>query len=272
MYRGKINLWVEDAVTRVYLRECWAQDPDVLFLTAGGSESIRGVMEDASQRGFGNVFGFMDRDFRQANVERWLNLQSQLRTFVPAVHECENYLLDEHALAGCSLNTGGRPAADIAQRLQQRAGELVWWMSCRKVIADLRDKFFADFPSHPKCPKIINAQDAEQYILSHQWFQQLLAKTNAAVHLGEIGHRISDAHIHMDAHLKSGQWKVAFSGKELFHHIRDWVNSRPPPHADPSERDEDLAKAVAQWQVQNGQVPQEVAALRQGLRQKAGLP
>jgi len=272
MYRGKINLWVEDAVTRVYLRECWDQDPDVLFLTAGGNESVGAILEDAHQRGYGNVFGFVDRDFRQTNYQNWLNSQSQLRRFVPTVHEVENYLLMENALTGCLLNTGSRSPNAIAQRLQVRAGELVWWMCCRQVIAGLRDEFVADFPCHPKCPQVTDAQSAEQYILSRPWYQQLLGKANVAARPNEIQNRIAASHAQVAGHLQSGQWRTEFSGKELFHHIRDWINPQPAQHANPTERDEDMAKAIAQWQVQNGQVPPEVLDLRLGLRQKAGLP
>lgn len=33
LYRGKINLWVEDTLTKEYLKEIWEADPDISFLS-----------------------------------------------------------------------------------------------------------------------------------------------------------------------------------------------------------------------------------------------
>ena len=63
LYRGPINLWVEDEVTRTYLSEIW-NNPAVAFLIGGGNEGVRAIVNDAEAFGFANVFALIDRDFR----------------------------------------------------------------------------------------------------------------------------------------------------------------------------------------------------------------
>jgi hypothetical protein len=72
--------------------------------------------------------------------------------------------------------------------------------------------------------------------------------------------------------LKSGAWEQTFSGKEIFHPLRDWVYTKRPPNANSSDLDVNVAKAIAAWQVQNNTVPQELRELRAAIRQRAGLP
>ena len=271
MYRGKVNLWVEDAITRVYLKECWQNDPDVLFLTGGGNDNVGAVVKDAEERGYRNVVGFIDRDFRMSNRADWLNLEKGSRRFVPTVHELENYLLDEAALAACAMNTGRRSAADILQRLQVRAGQLVWWMACRRVIADLREEFLGDFPEHPKCPQVDDQASAERYIVDQDWFKQLKERANTVTTTGEISTRLGKAHVAARGQLSSNDWKRDFSGKELFRDVRGWIYINAPERASKSELDVDMARAVAQWQVANGTVPSEVTELRSAIRRKAGI-
>lgn len=271
MYRGKVNLWVEDAITRVYLKECWQNDPDVLFLTGGGNDNVGAVVKDAEERGYRNVVGFIDRDFRMSNRADWLNLEKGSRRFVPTVHELENYLLDEAALAACAMNTGRRSAADILQRLQVRAGQLVWWMACRRVIADLREEFLGDFPEHPKCPQVDDQASAERYIVDQDWFKQLKERANTVTTTGEISTRLGKAHVAARGQLSSNDWKRDFSGKELFRDVRGWIYINAPERASKSELDVDMARAVAQWQVANGTVPSEVTELRPAIRRKAGI-
>ena len=272
MYRGKVNLWVEDATTRSYFRECWANDPDIFFLTAGGNEGVHAILKDAQERGYGNVFGFRDRDFGPSNCIDWGNTQKAFRCFVPTVHEVENYLLDEVALAGCVLNTAHRTPAEINRRLEKRAGELVWWMACRTVIAGLRTDFTDDFPEHPKCPAVTDLASASNFITSQVWYKDLGGRAAGATAAGEIDRRLANAHVERQTELSSGAWKQTFSGRELFHHVRDWVYEARPANASTPEMDVDLAKAIAAWQVQNNNVPQEVRELRASLRQRAGLP
>jgi len=244
MYRGKVNLWVEDAISRVYLKECWQDDPDILFLTAGGNESVVAILNDAEERGYANVVGFVDRDFRKSNHADWFDPAKVFRRFVPTVHELENYLLNDAALAGAVINTGGRTNEDIRQRLEQRARELTWWMACRSVIAGLGDAFIGEFPGHPKCPQVVDLDSAENCIVEQEWFRQLKGRADNTTAAGEIRNRLTLEHVSAQQQVDSGDWKLSFSGKELFRHVRGWVYTRPPAPASPSDLDVDVARAV----------------------------
>jgi hypothetical protein len=50
LYRGSINLWVEDALTREYLSTLW-NDSSVLFLVGGGNEGVQAIVKDAEAAG-----------------------------------------------------------------------------------------------------------------------------------------------------------------------------------------------------------------------------
>src|SRR5690348_16926309 len=108
LYRGIINLWVEDELSREYLSKIWNTPPDVFFLIGGGNEGVNAVVKDAESAGFPNVFGLIDCDFRPTNRIHWNAPAKTFRTFVLPVHEIENYLLDPQALAASRLNTLGR--------------------------------------------------------------------------------------------------------------------------------------------------------------------
>jgi hypothetical protein len=67
LYRGTINLGVEDALSRGYLSALWESPPDLFFLITGGNEGVNAVVKDAEAAGFPNVFGLIGRDFRPTN-------------------------------------------------------------------------------------------------------------------------------------------------------------------------------------------------------------
>jgi hypothetical protein len=271
LYRGKVNLWVEDQLASSYLKVCWNDDPDVLFLIAGGNEHVAAVVKHAEQSGYENVVGFIDRDFRQSNRADWSNAAKQFRCYVPEVHEVENYLLNYTALAGNITNTGGRTAAEIEARLLKRANELQWWMACRTVIMEFRSEFRESFLEHPKCPQVTDLYSAEQCIVGQAWFQNLAARTAAATAVGQITSRLNAAFVVVASQTANDSWRREYSGKELFRDVRGWLYTKPPRPASPSEHDRDVAKAVAQWQVDHGTVPLEVIELRIAIRQRVGL-
>lgn len=66
LYRGSINLWVEDRLTREYLSRLW-RDPGIAFFVGGGNDGVRAFTKDAENDEFPNVFGVTDRDFRPSN-------------------------------------------------------------------------------------------------------------------------------------------------------------------------------------------------------------
>lgn len=269
LYRGKINLWVEDVLTREYLKDIWEDDPDFFFLIAGGKENISAILKDAEEQGYSNVFGYVDRDFGQSNRAGWTDMTKCARRFVSDLHEIENFLLDKDALAGCALNTESRSAPEIDDRLKARASELVWWMACRSVIIELRKDFREDFLEHPKCPDVCDLDSAEKYITSQGWFSGLKARADKVSATGEIRKCVTTAKGFMTNTIDDGSWRIHFSGKELFRHVRGWVYTKPPRlDASKTELDLDVAKSVARWQVDNGSVPPELMDLRQAMRQR----
>jgi hypothetical protein len=270
-YRGAINLWVEDPLSRDYLRELWQADPSVVFYIGGGAEGIQAVLKEAEAAGLKNVFAYADRDFRPSNRGHWLDPQKTFTRFVTSVHEVENFLLDADALAACDLNTGNRSAAEVQAQLQRRAGELVWWMACRSVISGIHAEFYDDFPSHPKCPEVTDQAGAETDLLATPWFAGLAART-AGLSVAEVKKRLTTAHALAVQQIADGSWQSEFSGKELFHHVRGYVYINAPKSTAKSILDADLAKSVGRWQVDNGRVPQEIDDLLKALKTRASRP
>lgn len=93
-----IVLWVEDDLTRTYLRALW-QDPEIRFLVAGGSEAVVAAVRDARVNAHANVFGVRDRDFMDSNHADWLVPHKQTEVFRPQRHEIERVCVeqDRHA-------------------------------------------------------------------------------------------------------------------------------------------------------------------------------
>ena len=157
LYRGSINLWVEDALTREYLSTLW-NDPSVFFLVGGGNEGVRAIVKDADEVGFANVFGLTDRDFRPTNKPGWNDPNRTFRTFVLPVHEIENYLLDSRSLRSSLFNNRGLSETDIQTIIEEAAGRLCWWAACREVVAELKRRFREPFVIDPPCT--LNSQSA----------------------------------------------------------------------------------------------------------------
>lgn len=271
LYRpDRIHLWVEDPFTREYLKECWNDaDAEFMFHIAGGNQGVGSIIKDAEDQDLSSVFGFVDQDFGPTNRADWLGENNTFRRFVSGVHEVENYLLDADAMAGCSLNTAGRTHAEILQRISRRADELKWWMACRRVIKQLYAEFCQGFLEHPKCPHVTDHATAEKCIVEQTWYKQIKSKVDAISTLNEIGRRLQDAYDEAVVQLKNDLWKTTFSGKELFHHVRDYVYvNHPNPNASSAELDADLARSIARWQFAEKRVPEEVTELREALRRR----
>jgi hypothetical protein len=173
LYRGTINLWVEDELSREYLLALWNSPPDIFFLIAGGNEGVGAVVKDAEAAGFPNVFGLIDRDFRPTNRSQWNSPGKTFRRFILPVHEMENYLLVPEALAASRLNTLNRTAAEIEGYLAQAAGRLTWWAACRDVVAELKRRFRDPFVPDPPCGTIQDQAGAVDHICTSPWFLKL---------------------------------------------------------------------------------------------------
>jgi len=264
---NKIVVWVEDELSRAYLKELW-DDGEIGFLVSGGGESLLAVVHAAQQQRIGNIFGVRDRDFRESNYAKWTDPTRNVKVFTLPAHEIENYLLDSDALAACPENTGKRTQTEIGASMQGHAEVLMPWMACRRAIQKLRDLFIADFPAHPTIQQVENQQDAENYILNTYWYQQLSERV-ASVTRSHVDSLVQSAHTKMQEYLNSGEWRVEFSGKEIFKGIRGWVHTAGGKGL---SADVELAQSIAAWQRDKRRVPPHLNNLRSALRAKVGLP
>jgi hypothetical protein len=271
LYRGAINLWVEDKLTRAYLNALW-RSPDVMFFIGGGNEGVRAIVNDAEKHGLPNVFALTDRDYRPSNKPHWADTNKTFRTFVMPVHEIENYLLDSQALAGIRLNNIGKGEIEIEEFMKTAAGRLCWWAACRDVVAELRHRFREGFLGDPGCD-IDSRARAEDHICNSDWFRRL-AGEYARTTADEIRRLIGEAHHKADGSLADGSWKNEFAGKEILRDVGSRIcdQTRLGSHSPTAaEFDEDLAKQVGQWQTENNSVPTDLTDLLKALRQRVPL-
>ena len=270
LYRGQINLWVEDSVTHQYLEELWLGSP-VQFLIGGGSSGVSAVVSDAQANGYSNVFGLVDRDFGPTNYRHWNDEAKGFHRFVLPVFELENYLLDARSLAESDVNTAGKTRADIEALMRDRASELVWWMTCRDVIGRLRECVLDDFMKQPKWTDVADLAAAEAYILRSQWHASISSRVDRIAPETKVREMLEDAHGQYDSQLASGEWLRTFSGKEILRHVRSRVYNPPVRPASQSHLDADVAKSVARRQVDSKRIPRELADLLTALKRKAGV-
>lgn len=263
-----IIVWVEDLVTSVYLQALWQPDPRLHFHVGGGHETLLAVVEDARRAGFSHVYGVRDRDFGSTNRDRWK--QRDVTCFALETFEIECFLLDPSALASSVINTAGRTEQEIDERLRARAASLLWWMACRKVLADLREARQTKFPSHPKRSQVSSREQAEGILLDNEWVKLTVPGLPEKVQGKRLREALHDAHTSYAAMIDQGTWKSAFSGKELLEELVAWVFTKQRPSGNAGLHD--LAKAVAHEQLRAGREPQELMELRDVLLERLARP
>ena len=256
LYRGAINLWVEDELTRAYLSEIW-NEPGITYLIGGGNEGVRAIVEDAEKAGYPNVFALVDRDYRPSNQAWWHDPNKTFRTFILPVHEVENYLLDATAFANCRYHNRGLSIAQIVAFLSQAASRLCWWVACRDAVAELKRRFRDGFIPDPK-QSVIDETAARTCICRSPWFQKLARRGES---IGR-GRRPSTPrfrnHAAASNRLTDGTWRDDFAGKEVLRDVGSRICDRTTIVRFPASDTEfysDLAKEIAAWQVANNTVP-----------------
>ena len=256
-----IILWVEDQLTERYLDTVWQHDRRIQMYIGGGHETLEAVVEDAYRAGRTCVFSLRDRDFGPSNRLRWT--AKDQHKFALESFEIECFLCDAISLSGIALNTSARTQAEIEQWLTARAQAARWWMACRKVISDLREARQEHFWKHPKRSNVTNQTAAEQILLDSDWLKQTVPALPGKVTETRLREQLALAHTFYDAQLKAGSWIPRFSCKELFEDMVSWIYTKGRPPGDAGK--EDLAKAVAQKQVQDRRIPQELTELKNAL-------
>lgn len=259
-----IILWVEDLVTSVYLHALWRHDRRFQLYVGGGHEVLAAVVEDAQRSGRSQVFCLRDRDFGSTNRTRWE--QPDVSIFALESFEVECFLLDPAALATCSINTAGRSAPWIREHLQAQARASLWWMACRKVLAELREARQEKFPAHPKRGQVSSREHAERILLDNEWVTLTVPGLPEKAREQRLRDALREAHDHYAELLDDGTWMSAFSGKELVQELVAWIftKHRPPGSA----ALQDLAKAVAAEQLAAGREPTELLELHEAMLQR----
>jgi hypothetical protein len=232
-FQGDALLLVEDPLTAVVLRECWVKDPQarrIVVRPVGGRESVNRLVQAAREQKRHNVFGFVDRDFGE--------VRTGPEVFSTHAHEIENELLNSAVIAALS----GQPVAQIDLALQSAAQKLIDWMGVRYLLQQ-RKLAWPPFPSDP------SAAEASQ-----KWVEAEAQKYCDGVKrwtASEIPSEWRDTWLQThrpraQAECAGGQWRVEFSGKELFAAVAQSVTGRRF-----SGTQEDRARAIAgRWRKQ----------------------
>lgn len=269
LYKNKpVVLWVEDTLTRAWLSALW-QDGDTGILVAGSNNGVFAAVQDARADGHRNVFGFRDRDFKAPNQANWLNPAKNPTVFIPEAFEVENYLLDFAGLAalGLSHNPMERTAGDLQARAQARAAESLWWMAAKATVADAQVAIVGDFPRPPPLtnpPTLNSIADAqaslEGLLLQGAWasrVKQWVPMLDAAW----IANRLTAHEATLQQQLGNGDWRWAWSGKEVFNAVAGHMQTPVT----------DLAKGLAAHQRLTLTVTQALLDLHTALRTRAGI-
>lgn len=258
-FRGKALLLVEDALTRRVLVTCWNQHQKAKEITVrpvGGHDSVRALVQAAREIGHHYVFGLVDRDFAGPSSVGSPLVRTER-------HEIENHLLDFNVLAKLSLT---RSAAEIQQIANRQASSLQAWMAVRRTLHEMKQSL-PGFPADPPFDAVRDLGAAAEWLkalpypkniedeVHRTWTSTYLCDNRLPHHDGQCA-----------ADLTSGDWIKAFSGKEIFRHVRSQV-----PWRFPFEDDEGLAHKIAlEWQRTNS-TPQFIDTLRDAIIAGSGL-
>jgi hypothetical protein len=239
-----INVWVEDAFTRQYLRELW-DDNRFRFLVAGGSEGVKSLCDHARTNDYPGVYGIVDRDFNEDNYAQWRNPSRESRRYILPAHEIENYLLDVEALARSEGNRRGKSAVEIEHHMRSNAEKYIWRFACIAALARLRHRVLDGFPTRPGEDKVADRQKAVKYVLDQTWLRRMV-NDETRITPGAVEADLDECHSHLANSLSDGSWLREFPGKEIFNHVRSLIGE---------DRPDDVAKLVARWQRENSRIP-----------------
>ncbi len=269
LYPTPCTLWVEDHLTRVFLRELW-NDPDILTRAGGGRAGVEYLVKNGPSKLVGTaILGLVDRDFSIA--QEWNDSKKPI-LFTQA-HEFENHLLDFGVLAGLSKQ---RSADEIKQMAVDHASTLVWWMACKRLIRELQMAHNENFPSDPPMAPAVqapmDAESAARHIFESTPFWKQRAQK---VHIWDESRvrrsLVEYANIY-SRDVETGRWLSEFSGKEILRHLRSHVPGIDKPgNTSTTQRDEDFARRIARTMRKRNEIPTVFNELHKTLRSRAGL-
>lgn len=263
--RGSVILWVEDRITVAYLGTIWPVTT-LHLKVAGGKQAVTAIVNDPEMKPYRSVFGLVDRDFGTTNEDDWLTSGKDFRRFVLPVHELENLLLDEDALAGCAVHNLKRPPDAIRDHIRDFARRRLTNVVCGSVLSDLDGEALAGFPESPSADGL-DLEKAELLIRRSPWYQRMMSDGHW---IGDIGERLRHCDARYRPALDDGSWKQIFPGKDLFRHAVEYIYY--DPRLKISERSVEAAKAVAEWQKRNKCVPKIFSTLWDAIMKRVGQP
>ncbi len=270
LYRGPLNVWVEDPLSHAVLTELWA-DKQINVLITHGKPGVLHMVRANPEPVRHQVHGIVDRDFDDDNEGDWARPEcSILRT---PTHEMENLLLDFDVLATLSK---GESAEQIRARAHGRAREILFWMVYKTVLRDMQGDLGSGFPGDVAENALRSVEAVEQHLSGHAYWTEHSAHWGRWLSPAERSRAVRECHEVLLAELESEAWRSTFSGKELFRYLRCQVrgldDSPPrPPHPTGADRDLNLAKRIARKMRELGRIPPPITRMREVLRAKAGL-
>lgn len=256
LYKDRpVTLWVEDPLTRDYLKEGWDDPQQVRLLVAGNNQAVHSLVGSARREGYTAVFGLCDRDFGATNHGSWSTTTSVFRL---RMHEIENAILHPDSLSAALQELGTSVHhSTIEGRLLQEANSFVWGMALGATLRWLRDTLQEDFPHSNGLVGVGNQTAAEQRIFGSLWWQAWQASLPTSITEISVQGQLSTRHGYYAKHLGSPAYLEEFAGKELLGRVFSWLTTgcgKPITH-------QDLTKTVGRVQRQQGWLPAEIAAL-----------
>jgi hypothetical protein len=271
MYEGPAHVWVEDPVTHYVLTELW-HDRTINVIISQGKAAVLYMVRSNPDPDRYCVCGVVDRDFDADDEARWGH--PECRVFRVPAHELENLLLDFDVLAALAK---GDSAGRIEEQAHARAVELKWWMVHKAVLRTLQEELGAGFPGDaPETELLSSAADVEGHLRASEYWREHAAVVQRWAQGPALHDEVERWDRHLSAELAGDGWRLSFSGKEIFRHLRGHVRGLDdaparPPDPTPSERDLNLAKRIARHMRNEGRIPPALARLHQVVRTKAGL-
>lgn len=142
-------------------------------------------------------------------------------------------------------------------------------MALRSVLSSYGDMIVGNFPQHPAVDRIRAKSDAESYIKSSDWYAQFPSHAHDVADPVTLTKKLHDAYACHHDQIASGEWCKHFSGKEIFQYLRGYLFNAS--YASQEEMNVDLAKSIADWQIENNTLPQELIELKDALKSRVGL-
>jgi hypothetical protein len=184
------------------------------------------------------------------------------------VHEIENYLLDPVALAARRLNNVHRTSGEIETYRTEAAKRLTWWAACREVIAEFQRRFREPFVPHPPCDMTMDETTAMSHLCNSAWFQKLSSEC-ARTTEPDVRRLLNHGQAIAFSSLNDDTWRVEFAGKEIYRDVGSRICDRSRLHGyhpTRAEFDVDLARDVANSQLNRQRVPQDLVDLLAALK------